>query len=339
MTHLEGNIDEVTQDSTLEDVAGETAAVPDVVSDPRRRSTPHGSKLRELLTNEKLPKDDVPRVEKAIQRYDKWINSMADLTSIGDDKVEQLVDLLNNYKKSIEVDLIWDSSNSFLYRQKGQLKIDNSILEEWFPWLVDPDIIESLEGVEMTTGPAKAFSAAYFQSTLLDKKDHPGLMLRHKDQDFTIGRPAYVKASFSNNFDPRNTDSQTTYIAYVAAELKTNLDKTMFQEAVATSHDLSVAAPGSHYFLICEYLDMKPISSGGTDIEEVLVLRGKRIGSQERKNYANPKYRQENRQSYVDRFDENPVRFDVVMRFVNRVRSILSKNNSDLSDAVERGWF
>ncbi|MGP5147608.1 Bpu10I family restriction endonuclease [Corynebacterium variabile] len=324
-----------TQDSSLHDVAGETAKVQDSYDRP----DPHGSKLRELLNNSKLPDLDRSRVTAAIERYDQWIDKMKNLTSTGDDKVADLVDLLNEYKKSIEVDLIWDSSESFLYRQKGQLKIDNSILEEWFPWLVDPDIIEPLRGVELTTGPAKAFAAAHFQSTLTDGKSRPGLMLRHKDQDFTIGRPAYLKASFSDSFEPKATDNQTTYIAYVAAELKTNLDKTMFQEATATSHDLSIAAPGSHYFLICEYLDMKPISSAGTDIEEVLVLRGKRVGSQHRKNFADPAYRASNRDDYIDSVDAAPVRLNVVLRFVNQVRDILEKNDGDLSNAVERGYF
>ena len=104
-----------------------------------------------------------------------------------------------------------------------------------------------------------------------------------------------MRASFDDGFRSEYTDTRQTYIAYVAAELKTNLDKTMFQEATATSHDLRIAAPGSHYFLICEYLDMTPISSAGTDIDEVLVLRGRRIGSQNRKNYSNAEYRRTHR--------------------------------------------
>ena len=328
-------MEEKIQESSFEDVAGETAKVRETY----QRPTPHGSKLRELLVNDKLPSADVPLVEKAIDNYNKWIKDMSGLITKGDEKVIDLVRLLNEYKKKIEIDLIWDSSESFLYRQKGQLKIDNSILEEWFPWLVDPEIIEALQGVELTTGPAKAFAASHFQSTLADGNPRPGLVLRHKDQDFTIGRPAYLKASFSSVFEPKETDSQTTYIAYIAAELKTNLDKTMFQEAVATSHDLSLAAPGSHYFLICEYLDMKPISSAGTDIEEVLILRGKRIGSQQRKYYANPVHRKENRAEYITKIEGTPVRGEVVLRFINQIRNILDKRNSDLSNAVERGYF
>ena len=50
--------------------------------------------------------------------------------------VEKLVDATNLYKKFIELDLIFDSPENFLYRQKGQLKLDNTILEEFLPQLV-----------------------------------------------------------------------------------------------------------------------------------------------------------------------------------------------------------
>lgn len=36
------------------------------------------------------------------------------------------------------LDLIFDNLSDFLYRQKGQLKLDNSIIEEFLPWLLAP---------------------------------------------------------------------------------------------------------------------------------------------------------------------------------------------------------
>lgn len=319
--------------------AAETVDIPDTQEDPFQRPTPHGDKLIELVKNPKLPEVDRPRVEELRSAYDKWIRGMSQLNSTGDVRVKELVELLNDYKRKIELDLIWDSEEAFLYRQKGQLKLDNTVLEEWFPWLVDPAIMPELEGVDLSVGPAKAFSAAHFGSVLTDNSKRPALKIRSKDQDFTIGRPTYMRASFTKNFEPSATDERETYIAYIAAELKTNLDKTMFQEATATSHDLTVAAPGSHYFLICEYLDMTPISSAGTDIEQVLVLRGKRIGSDKRKSYASPTYRKENREMYKQLLDSQPIRTSVVQHFVDRVREILKDQGADLSDAVERGYF
>lgn len=319
--------------------SNETVDVRTLGQHPRVRKTPHGDKLRELVTNTKLPTKDRKPVEDQIQRYDDWIEAMATLNSKGHAKVADLVSLLNTYKRSIEVDLIWDSEENFLYRQKGQLKLDNSILEEWFPWLIDPDIIPELKGTDLVVGPAKAYAAAHFKSVVKDETGAPGLVIRSKDQDFAIGRPTYLQASFSPDFARRSTNTNDTFIAYIAAELKTNLDKTMFQEATATSHDLSIAAPGSHYFLICEFLDMTPLSSAGTDITEVLILRGKRVGSQVRKSYSNPTYRKNQREQYVAYLNANPVRLDIIDRFVSHVRDILQSQTADLSHAVQRGYF
>lgn len=306
---------------------------------PEHRLRPHGDRLRSLLLNSKLPPSDAPRVQELLIHYEEWLDAMQSLTSKGSEKVADLVRLLNEYKERVEVDLIWSSDESFLYRQKGQLKLDSSVLEEWFPWLVDPDIMPELAGLSFTVGPAKAFAAAHFQSVLSSASITPGLIIRTKDQDFTIGRSIFLWASFDPSFSPANTDVQETCIAYIAAELKTNLDKTMFQEATATSHDLSIAAPGSHYFLICEYLDMTPISSAGTDISEVLVLRGRRVGPQARSEYSSANYRQIHREEYLQGLRATPVRIHVVQRFVDDVRSILQQQVAGLSDAIERGFF
>lgn len=305
---------------------------------PIERPKPHGEKLYKLKTNQKLPKADIKKVEWIIQEYENWIDSMRNLTSKGDDKVRDLVKLLNEYKTKVELNLIWDSNEDFLYRQKGQLKLDNSVLEEWFPWLVDIDIFPDLKTQDLQVGPSKAFASVYFRSLLTDSDSSPALTVRSKDQDFTIGRKTYIKSSFSRSFERHRSDSETTFIAYIAAELKTNLDKTMFQEATATSHDLKIAAPSSKYFLICEYLDMTPISSAGTDIEEVLILRGKRTSSSERKNYSKSKFRQENREDFIQKLSENPIRESVVLRFVEHIRKTL-KTDDNLSNSAERGYF
>jgi hypothetical protein len=100
-----------------------------------------------------------------------------------------------------------------------------------------------------------------------------------------VGRTAYLQSSLDPGFSPRATETYEVYLAFVAAECKTNLDKTIFQEAVATAHDLKVAVPGSRYYVLCEWLDMTPIGTRPTDIDEVIILRGKRVGSGLRKAY------------------------------------------------------
>ncbi|MCF2434587.1 Bpu10I family restriction endonuclease [Streptomyces thinghirensis] len=101
----------------------------------------------------------------------------------------------------------------------------------------------------------------------------------------------------------------------------------MFQEASATSHDLKVAVPAARYYLICEYLDMTPISTAGTDIDEVLILRGKRLGSHKRKAYSSATNRKRLRSEYVDYIEANPIRYDVVQRFVDHLKSLFEAKN------------
>lgn len=300
--------------------------------------TPHGDKLKMLIENTKLPEADKKKVEWINLEYTKWIKDMNSLASKGESKVRDLVKLLNEYKMKVELNLIWDSAENFLYRQKGQLKLDNSILEEWFPRLIDQDIFEEINVENLSLGPSKAFSSAYFKNNLASPELHPMIEIRSKDQDFTVGQKVYIKTSFDRNFDAKSSYTLQTFVAYLAAEIKTNLDKTMFQEAVATSHDLKIAAPGSKYFLICEYLDMTPISSAGTDIEEVLILRGKRTSSTERKNYANAQYRKDNREEYAKKLAENPIREKVILHFVSHIHKFLNVDN-DISNSVERGYF
>ncbi len=81
--------------------------------------------------------------------------------------------------------------------------------------------------------------------------------------------------------------TKETHIGFVVAECKTNLDKTMFQEACATAHDVKAAVSGARYYLLCEWLDMTPLSTAPTDINEILLLRkAKRINSNVRSKYA-----------------------------------------------------
>lgn len=320
--------------------SGELEPVAPVSQPPesRPRPTPHRFKLTELLSNSKLPEIDQPRVEAALHRYDQWINSMAQLGGTGDAKARSLVRLLNDYKRYIELNVIWDSEADFLFRQRGQTKLDNSIIEEFLPWLVDPDIIAELSHVNCFAGPASAFAATYFSTTLTARSGSVGLNVRTKDQDFTLSRQAYIRASFDKMMPP-GSDEKGIWLAYLAAECKTNLDKTMFQEAAATSHDLKVAMPGARYYLICEFLDMTPISSAGTDIDEVLILRGKRLASNIRAHYSTSSNRKQLRGEYIAFLDRNPVREDVILRFVEHLRSILTSRDPGEGDVLERGYF
>jgi hypothetical protein len=333
------NEEQIFEDEEVVDLStAEALEAADNQVEVTAKTTPHLDKLREVLSNDKLPQDDRPRVENAIKRYEEWISAMKAVSSTGDQKIKDLTEQFNGYKKYIELDLIWDSPNEFLFRQKGQHKIDNSIIEEFLPWLVDPAIIPELKSINYFAGPRKAFAAASFVTRITDSAS-TGLMIRTKDQDFTISRPAYLKASLKQDFPDEQTASHRVNLAYLAAECKTNLDKTMFQEATATAHDLKVAIPGSKYYLICEYLDMTPISTAGTDIDEVLILRGRRMGAQLRKNNSNPSVRRDTRQAFEDYLVANPARIEVIQRFVEHIRALFSTTDLAEDDVLSKGYF
>ena len=94
----------------------------------------HGEKIVSAINSDKLPESDKNRLEQALEVYDRWVE---DLNTVDgdttDDIISQMVELLNTYKLYIDVNLIFDSPEDFLYRQKGQLKLDNTVIEEFLP--------------------------------------------------------------------------------------------------------------------------------------------------------------------------------------------------------------
>jgi DNA modification methylase len=147
---------------------------------------PHYTKLRACLNNPRLPHADRDRIEEAIKKYHEWIDELKSVECGKIDSVQKLVDATNRYKRFIELDLIFDSSENFLYRQKGQLKLDNTILEEFLPYL----IFLSLRGLDESfeLGPKKTFSGLSFSSSLGDLGDAGKPSIRSKDQDFILGK-------------------------------------------------------------------------------------------------------------------------------------------------------
>ncbi|EHK62316.1 Bpu10I family restriction endonuclease, partial [Halomonas sp. GFAJ-1] len=249
--------------------------------------------------------------------------------------IQELVTLLNGYKYYMDHDLIFCGESDFLYRQKGQLKLDNSIIEEFMPYLITKCFPE-LKDVSL--GPTKCFSAAYFRTSLASRRDSSGLSIRTKDQDFAIAKKIYLKSSRQQSF--QNSETVETYLGYVTAECKTNLDKTMFQEATATAHDVKSAIPGSKYFLLCEWLDMTPISTAPTDIDEVLILRkSKRIASNKRKEFSTYKGRLKNADWFRDYLIMHPFEVSVFERLIGHIEGIMGDEDPVENNVLDDGFF
>lgn len=296
---------------------------------------PHGQKLQALLQNEKLPDSDLKRIKNALDRYKKWLEDLQNI-SAGDGFVHDAVKKLNEYRTFLDVEVIFDSESDFLYRQKGQLKLDNSVVEEFLPHLVVrtfPDFAD-----RFCLGPNSCFAGLYFTSTLATA-DTPGAQTHTKDQDFTISKRLYLRASFDREH-AAGVDVVEANLGYLCAECKTNLDKTMFQEACATAHDVKTAMPGARYLLLCEWLDMTPISTAGTDIDEVLILRkAKRLGSQVRSAFANRDGRAANRELYVNYLSKHPFCVDIFDRFLSHVKALVGDRDPKEQDVLSRGYF
>lgn len=307
-----------------------------------RMPTPHLEKLRAVLENEKLPKADMAVIESAVQQYEKWIIELQAVT--GENQAEivgKMVDLLNGYRLYLDVDVIFDREADFLYRQKGQIKLDNSVLEEFLPHLIYKSVIDAGLAENIIMGPTTTFSSVYFSSSLYPPVPGGGLTVRSKDQDFAIARPLFIHASHDRHFTNKaDTISKALFIGYVLAECKTNLDKTMFQEAVATAHDTKSAVTGAKYYLLCEWLDMTPQSTAATDIDEVIILRKqKRLSSNVRTAYGSYAGRQKGREAYRKFLTDNPFRPEMFLRFVNHVSTALNLKEETETNVLQHGYF
>jgi hypothetical protein len=300
---------------------------------------PHLEKLRALLTNEKLPNRDQGNVNRAIERYHAWLDRLKKTSAPENEIVVAMVSMLEEYKRSVEVDLIFDSEDDFLYRQKGQLKLDNSIIEEFLPHLVARALEDRLPK-DLEIGSRNCFSAVYFMSDIAAPIKGAGLQVRTKDQDFALSRRVFIKTSHSPKFSGDETLEAETHVAYVTAEIKTNLDKTMFQEAAATAHDVKMGVTGARYYLLCEWLDMTPINTTTTDIDEVLILRkAKRLSSNVRSAFSTAQGRKAAKEAYLRYLEAHPLSPDVFQRFLEHIRALLENREPKEGDVLNKGFF
>jgi len=303
-------------------------------------SAAHGEKLQALLANRKLPPADVPRVRKAVERYTAWQAALDGLSDTGPELLPKMVALLSDYKRYIELELIFDSPDDFLYRQKGQTKIDNTVLEEFLPRLFDARLVPGLaKFTSGVCGPQKAFAGLSF-GTAHAALETGGVFIKKKDQDFAVAKP-YTLTIVDPSLGEKASFSDEIHVAYFASEIKTNLDKTMFQEASATARELKQAVPQAKYILLCEWLDMPPIDTHLTAIDEVILLReARRLASNVRESFSTAAGRKAARARYSSYLDENPLRAESFERFLYQLNVTFPESlESDEGTILQRGYF
>ncbi len=292
--------------------------------------TPHKEKLLAAINNPKA-KNDKSLLEEAYKAYEHWISQISSLTSKGNKRVVEMTKLLNEYKDYLEVDLIATKGSPFLKRQKGQLKLDNSVLEEFLIHLVHPDILNNLPKDGVETGPQTAFMSFSFRPTdITNLNEKPDIVLKQKDQDFTIGKSIHYQFSPDVNFLGKKTAKGKLFLAVLAAEVKVNYDKTMFQECSGTASRLKQGCPLAKYYALVEYLDMQPEDVRLTDIDNVFLLRkAKRIPYEKRSVLAEVKAQHKN----------FPIADDVMLKFVKEMQDFVDATWYDPEEALGRGSF
>ncbi|MBI2927799.1 MAG: Bpu10I family restriction endonuclease [Verrucomicrobia bacterium] len=291
----------------------------------------HLDKLEAAIRNPKCERDDVRLLEDARERYQSWKASLAALRSKGRKRIAEMTRLLNEYKDFLEVELIARRGSAFLKRQKGQLKLDNSVLEEFLVELVQPGILDGLPEFPLTIGPTTAFmSLSFAPPALRALNDAPIVALKVKDQDFIIGTEIHYRFSPDPDFTPGKTASGSLSLAVLAAECKVNLDKTMFQEAAGTAARLKQGCPYSQYYILNEYLDMEAEDCRLTAIDNVFLLRhAKRLPFEKRS--VHEEIRRQHEQSPIDA--------EVVWLFVEKIQAFISAAWYDPGKAIQRGSF
>lgn len=293
--------------------------------------TPHKDKLMAAMNNPKCSTRDKEILAQVKEAYELWVNEMDKVSSTGKERIIQLTRLLNQYKDQLEVELIIRSGSQFLIRQKGQLKLDNSVIEEFLIRLVDPRVLEGLPDFELCVGPQRAFmSLAFTPASIHELCERPRVEIKEKDADFTLGKSIYYKFSSDPGFAEGSTQSGMLTLAVLAAECKVNLDKTMYQEAAGTASRLKQGCPMSRYYLLVEYLDMEPEDCRLTAIDNIYLVRhAKRLPFAKRTNYSEVKKQHQ----------DNPIDPEVIWKFTSELQHFVKSVWYDPERALERGSF
>jgi hypothetical protein len=192
-------------------------------------------------------------------------------------------------------------------------------------------LLSGLPPFLLETGPQTAFMSLAFRPRKIQSlNEKPEVVLKMKDQDFTIGKPVFYKFSSDSSFAPAQTTEGKFFLAVLAAECKVNYDKTMFQECAGTASRLKQGCPVSKYYALVEYLDMQPEDVRLTDIDNVFLLRkAKRLPFEKRSILAEVKAQHKN----------YPIALDVIQRFVQEIQFFIDATWYDPEEALKRGSF
>jgi len=298
-------------------------------SESNQSIRPHHEKLQRALQNDKMSDKDIGILNELLESYEDLKKSLENLDSEGREKVDDKVELYNEYKNEVPLKIV-SEAGEHLRRSKGQLKIESSITEEFLVDLMDEDIIPALERAEnYVTGPQNSLLSIDFVPEDITKiGDTSSINIETKDQDFVFGANVHYRLSTDGDF--QNPESGDFTFSVLATECKRHIDKTMYREQLGTAGQLKQLVPFSRYYVVTDFLDMRPQNVKRTDLDNVFVLRkAKRLPSGKRND---PDVLREH-------LERNPVDKDTVWEYVNEISEFLDAQWYDPDEVLDRGSF
>ncbi len=248
-----------------------------------------------------------------------------------------MTELFNSYKYSLEVELILSKGTPFIKRQRGQLKIGGSAIEEFFVHLFMSPIWESKEVEDLigssafNVGHGRSFMSFYFNPPSLNEfQKRPFVRVKLKDQDFLFGKEIFYKFATSKDFPTEQVEEGSIMVPVVALECKINFDKTMFQEAAATAEKLKEGFPVAKYYVVTEFLDMRPENLKITKVDNVFILRkAKRLSSDKRDKVS----------EVAEYYKNFPISSKVIYKLVKEIEYFFSSEWFSEEKVLTRGSF
>jgi len=224
----------------------------------------HGTNiLRKVKDVKKNEKDKIIVLCKAIEGYEKFLNSMCEDSSPQEVKSDKnLLQKIKCFKSYREYVKKINKKNIF----SSQSKFESSIMEEFLYHLFKEYEKENIE-----VGSIKAYTSLYFSSKSF--KTEPEMKINEKNQDFAIYRRLKLELKNEN----KNSDTSCVLnvaIPVIAIECKTYLDKTMLEGSIATAEKIKMGNPHCKFFILTEAYNVKyEVDVTISRIDNIFVLR------------------------------------------------------------------
>lgn len=205
-------------------------------------------------------------------KYAEYLQKQLSLKGYTDSIIKKRINLLNDYYDFYD----YNSKHKYNELFTSQGKLRPTILEE-FIFLLFKDYLEYMKGKPNVVaraygmGAAKAYTNLYFSpSDFVNFSKDPSIKINVKDQDFAIFRIV----NFNVGEDKDKSMSYEAKVPIIAVEVKTYLDKTMLEGAIATAEKLKMGNPYASFIVVSEAYEVSTdVDPSYSQIDQIYVLR------------------------------------------------------------------